>query len=308
MLVYVNGEFVAAEDASISPYDRGFMIGDGVFDTWRTYGTRTVRAVLDKHLSRLRRSIRFLELDPGDLVAEIEAAGAELVKRNHDEIEAVGDVWVIPIVTRGQQDELGGDPLDVDRPSRVILIRPIFFAGKLYETGAHLITSTMARNPFGAVDPRVKATSRLGYVRGERKQKRAGPGNWVMFFDDHGFVTEASGANLLIVDGGTVVRPPSWSVLPGISLTIFCELAQELGIPVEERPLTMYDLLNADEVHLTSTSVAALPVADIDGIALERADDVGPRVLEAWKQLVDFDFVAQAAVGRPTAEIQGGLR
>jgi branched-chain amino acid aminotransferase len=291
MLVYVNGEYVDAAEARISVYDRGFMLGDGIFDTWRTYGGAECRRMVDKHLARVRRSVNFMEMDGAAIAAEIGEAATELVARNHDEILTVGDIWLVPVVSRGEGVEMGAEP---DHPTRVIVCRPIFVAGELYEHGGHLITSTMVQNPFGAVDPRVKTISRLGYVRGERKQRRAGPGNWVLFVDNNGFITEASGANLALIEGETIVKPPRWSTLGGISLDTFCELGRGLGYPIEERQLTLYDFLNADGAYLLATSVAVVPVADIDGIPVAREQTVGPAILKAWIEYVDFDFVAQA--------------
>jgi branched-subunit amino acid aminotransferase/4-amino-4-deoxychorismate lyase len=120
---------------------------------------------------------------------------------------------------------------------------------------------------------------------------RSGPRTWVLFCDNDGNPTECSGSNLFIVQDGTLVRPPRERVLGGINMTIFLELAQELGIPVEERTLTLYDYLSADEVILTTTSVGAVHVTELDGIRLTPRGDVYERVLQRWFELVDFDFV-----------------
>jgi D-alanine transaminase len=297
MLAFVNGKYCNPEDAVVSVFDRGFMLGDAAFETWRTYGGKQFQPIVEKHLDRLRRALQFMEMEPDELVDEIREVTATLVERNHEEIQSFGDIWMVPVVTRGggppatySSLELGAEGVD---PTRVVVCRPIYVATGLYETGAHLLSSALVRNPFAGADPRVKTTSRLAYVRAERKQHRAGPGSWVILFDDQGFVTEAAGANLALIDSGRVVRPPSWSALNGVSLSTFCELAEGLGIPVIERPLALYDFLSADEVWLTSTSVSAVPVADIDGIPLIRRSAIGQEILDAWVEYVGFDFVAQ---------------
>jgi branched-chain amino acid aminotransferase len=306
VLVYVNGTYCEPQDATISVFDRGFLLGDAAFETWRTYGARQVAPMVDKHLERLRRTLNFMEMDGDELVGEIRDVAAQLVARNLEEIESHGDVWIVPVVTRGGGGqatpaslELGGEDVD---PTRVVLIRPIYIAAGLYERGARLLSSTLVQNPFAAADARVKSTSRMAYIRAERKQHRAGPGCWTLLFDRDGYVTEAAGANIVIIDAGEVIRPPRWAALNGVSLSTFCELAQRLGMPVREQPLGMYDLLNADEVWLTSTSVSAVAVADIDGITLRRRTRRGDQVLKAWVEYVGFDFIEQVRDRSDAAE------
>ena len=90
------------------------------------------------------------------------------------------------------------------------------------------------------------------------------------------------------------MRPPRHYALEGISIETVCELAREQGLAIEERPITVYDLVNADETMLTSTSFCALPIVSIDGIPLPGGGNVYTTTLELWKDLVGFDFVEQA--------------
>jgi branched-subunit amino acid aminotransferase/4-amino-4-deoxychorismate lyase len=293
MLAYVNGEFVPDEEACVSVRDRGFLLADGVFDVWRTYGGRTVRGVVERHLERLRGSINYLELPGTEIVQRVDAASSELVARNQDAIDALGDVWVFTVVTRG----VGLEDLDASEPTIAIMCNPIpiaeLYSLEWYETGVHLISSMMPRNPFLPVDPRVKSTSRLAYIRAQQKALRAGPGNWAVLFDNEGYITEAVAAALCIVEGGTVVHAPKWKMLSSVSLQIFCDLGIKLGFAVESRPLTMYDYLNADEVYVLATSFGAFPVIDLDGTPVNRADHVGPAIMREWVEYVGFDFMRQ---------------
>src|SRR5258708_6735954 len=103
MLAYVNGDFVPVEEAAVSVYDRGFLLGDGIFDTWRTYGGNNVRAVVERHLNRLRKSVNYLELAGSEIAAEIDEASKELVERNREEIlGTTGDSWIQTVITRGR--------------------------------------------------------------------------------------------------------------------------------------------------------------------------------------------------------------
>ena len=105
---------------------------------------------------------------------------------------------------------------------------------------------------------------------------------------------EASGANICAVADDRILRPPRHYALEGISLETLCELGKAQGLTVEERPLSLYDLVNADEVMITSTSSCALPVVSIDGISLPGGSNVYRKTLELWRELVQFDFVQQA--------------
>jgi branched-subunit amino acid aminotransferase/4-amino-4-deoxychorismate lyase len=296
MLAYVNGEFVDDRTATVSVRDRGFLLGDGVFDAWRTYGGGVVPSVVERNLERFRRSINYLELPGAALAEEIGTAAAELIERNADEISAVGDIWIHAYVTRGAAYELEADAAQATRIAicTPIPFRSMFAGGELYDRGAHLVSSLMTVNPFWPVDPRVKSISRLAYVRAERKQARVGAGTWSLLFDNEGYVVEAAAAGLCVVEGETIVKPPRWKALESITMQVFCELGRQLGYGVEERPLTTYDLLNADEVYVSATSFGAVHVSDLDGVPLTCAGRVGPRILDAWIEYVGFDFRAQA--------------
>ena len=293
MLAYVNGEFVPDEEATISVRDRGFMLGDGVYDVWRTYGGRTVRGVVERNLDRLRRSLNYIELPGDEMVTQIDEATTELVARNGDVIEAVGDIWMFTFVSRG----VGYEGFEHSEPTIVSLCNPIPFAQAasldFYKTGVSLTSSLMPRNPFLPVDPRVKSMSRLAYLRAQMKQMRTGPGNWVVLFDNEGNIAEAVAASLCLVEGDTIVHAPRHTMLPSVNLELFCECGERLGFEVKERFLTMYDYLNADEVYVLSTPYGAYPVNDLDGAPVKRAGRVGPQVMKAWEEYVEFPFTTQ---------------
>ena len=299
MLTYINGDFVDEAEARISVFDNGFMLGDGVYEIERTFDGKPFR--LDDHMERLRRSLRYVELDGDRLAARARAATLELLARSAAEVRAAGDVWVHQIVTSGQGDlDLGG----ADDPSVVVMLRPLQFGvfGPLYDGGGiDLEASLLTRHFAGAMDHRVKATSRGAWGRAERKtmranRARAAPGAAAMtvIFADDGTIAEAVVANLCLVEGDRLVRPPRRDALEGVSLKVLCELAQAQGMELEERKLGLYDFVNADTCLVTATSFSLLPALSIDGIALDVDRARYRRLLEAWIDLVGFDFVAQA--------------
>lgn len=299
MQAYLNGSFVDEADARVSVKDRGFVLGDAVFEVWRTYGGHACADMVDRHLIRLTQSLNYMELEPAPIVNEVKAAADALVQRNRDEIASGGDVLVFTIVTRG----LKPGPDEAEPTISVVCntMPAAPYADDLYANGARLLTSLMYRDPWGAVDPRIKTTSRFGYVRAERKMRRTGPGTWTVFYDNLGNLTEAAGANLLLVKNNVIVRPPRERVLGGINMATFIDLAAKLGVPAEERSMTLYDYVNADEVILTTTSIGAVRVTDIDGITLRPSSDVYDKVLDKWFEYVDCDFVSSA--GRPLTNV-----
>ena len=299
MLTYINGEFLPEDNAKISVFDHGFMLGDGVYEIERTFNGAPFR--LDDHLNRLRRSLRYVELDGDALVVPVREATLELISRNENEIREAGDVWVHQIVTGGSGDlDLGANA----QPSIIVMLRPLQFDtfGPLYDGGGiNLEVSLLTRHFAGAMDHRVKATSRGAWTRASNKTTRANhqdptPGQSVMtvIFGDDGSIAEAVVANLCIVEGDRLVHPPRYDALEGVSLRTLCEIAETLGMGVEERKLGLYDFINADASFVTATSFSLLPALSIDGIALDVDRDLYDKMLSAWIDLVGFDFAAQA--------------
>lgn len=298
MLTYVNGEFMSDEEAKISVFDRGFMFGDGVFEIERTFDGTTFK--LDEHLERLRRSLRFIELDGDALVGRVRDATLEVLTRNEAEVRAAGDVWVHQIVTGG----LGDINLMIDAtPSIIVMLRELHFDAfaPLYDGGIDLHPSLLTRHFAGAVDRRVKATSRGAWVRAERKTKRANlqapePARQAMtvVVGDDGSIPEVLVANLCILTKGRIVRPPRADALEGVSLDTFCELAEKIGLEVVERKIGVYDIINADATFITATSFCVVPALSVDGIALDQDRDIYIDLLNAWIDYVGFDFVSQA--------------
>ena len=296
MITYVNGDYVPREEAKISVDDRGIIFGDSVFDIGRTFGG--VPFKLDAHLERLRRSMRYVELDGDGLTPVIREATERLFELNEDAIEAVGDVYFDQIVTRGLIAS-PGDDANAAGPTVIVKLRPVPFGSfaRFYDSGVDLHASLLAGSFAGPMDPRVKAANRLANTRPELKGERMshlGRGHWTVLLNPDGTISETHSANLVIVTDGRLTVPLRSHALGGISLETLCELAQGLGLPIEERPITTYDVINADETIITATSFSLLPVVGLDGIPLRDGREVFDKLLAAWKELVALDFVEQA--------------
>jgi branched-chain amino acid aminotransferase len=297
---YVNGDYLPDSEAKISIFDRGLMYGDAVFDTTRTYGGRAWK--LEEHLDRFRRSLRYVELDADTIIPEVREGCLGCIERSASEIEEVGDVWVSAVVTRGVMGGLDFDPQP--QPTIAIMLRKINFGAfaHFYEAGGVDLSVSLVRGHFqGPVDARVKATNRLAAVRGEMKGRRLAADDteettraWTVVFNDDGSIAEAHGANLALVEGERLVRPPRWEALEGISLETVCDICRELDLDVEERRMADYDIINADATFICSTSFGVLPVVGLDGIQLSERRDLYEQILHRWVELAEFDFVTQA--------------
>jgi branched-chain amino acid aminotransferase len=304
VITFVNGEYLDEEDAKISVFDRGLLFGDAVFDLTRTFGGEPFR--LEAHLERLRKSLRYIEIPPNPIIDELREAIAEVTARNRDAIDALGDVAVRFVVTRGVTEYGIPFPGDELRPGIIVLLQKINFGAfaSLYDTGVDLGISLATRHFSGATDRRVKSTNRLAATRGELKGVRMAQAEgrhpadfraWTIVFADDGFVAEAHGANLFVVNDRRISRPPLYECLEGLTLDTVCELGRKMGLDVEERRLTLYDLINADETFICTASFQLLPVAAVDGIVLtHQTRDVYSKLMELYIELAGIDFVAQA--------------
>jgi branched-chain amino acid aminotransferase len=296
VITYVGGKYVPHEDAKISVDDRAIMFGDSVFDITRTFGGVAFR--LDEHLDRLLKSMRYVEMDGDRLMPEIREATDEVLSRNTQEIADVGDVLVEQIVTRGAIAAAGVDSNAVP-PCIIVKLRALYFSSfaPFYRTGIDLHSSLLTSSFAGPMDPRVKGANRLANTRAELKGERMrsqGRGHWTVMFNADGSVAETHSANLAIVSEGKLMVPPERDMLGGISLMTLIELAHSIGLEIERRKLTLYDIINADETMLTATSFALLPVTGLDGIKLRDGREAFSQIQRAWFDYVGLDFVAQA--------------
>jgi branched-chain amino acid aminotransferase len=309
VITYVNGRYVPRDQAVVSVDDRGLMFGDSVFDIGRTFGGSAFK--LDAHLDRLRRSMRYVEMDGDGLIDEIREATEEVLRRNASAIEEVGDVYYEQIITRGSISPIGEDS-NRNKPTIIVKLRPVPYAAfaRYYEKGINLHSSLLTTSFAGPMDPRAKAANRLANTRaelkGERMRELTDRGHWTVMFNADGTIAETHGANLALVVDGRVVIPPVHQMLGGISLETLCELAESLGIAVQERTITIYDIINADETILTATSFSLLPVNGLDGIPLNDHRAVYSKLADAWKELVGIDFMQQALERTGAAPVGAG--
>ena len=287
-IVYLNGRLLLESEAHLSIWDRGFTLGDAVYDVMRTFRHQIFR--LDDHLARLYNSLRYVYINPGLSPAEIKTAAQQTLDANLHRIAADDDMSMSVRVSRGVP---GGEP------TVLITCRPIDFSrfASLYQSGVDLVTPTVRAMSPDVIDPRVKTQSRIVSVLAEIQAAAARPGAWPLLCNSRGIITESSRSSFLIARQGVVATPKGGRVLAGVTAAVTAELAEGFGYRVEERDLTPYDALLADEAFITSTSMCVVPVRSLNGGSINGGGVPGPvagKLIEAWRELTGVDFIAQA--------------
>jgi len=260
--VYVNGKFYPREKAVVSVFDHGFLYGDGIYETLRSYGGFVFK--LDEHAERLERSAIKIELKlPFDRDGLADAVYATLRENGLD----TGDreAYIRVTVSRGP-GELGLDPALCPEPTVVMIAKELSgYPEKMYEEGITVSVVTTRRNPPESLDPAVKSTNFLNNIFAKMEAKKAGAYEGIMLNRD-GFVTEGTISNVFMVKGGQVLTPPaSAGILLGVTRQLVIGLARGLGMHVYEEDFTAEQMSAADEVFITNTTMEVMPVTGIDG-------------------------------------------
>jgi branched-chain amino acid aminotransferase len=294
-VAYFNGKFVPESDVLIPFRDRGFMAGDAVFDTARTFRHKIFK--LREHIDRLYNSLRYIQIDPGVPPKELTAITEEVIARNLHLIDADDDYWVSQRISRGSDsaDSVAGRGA---APTVIVECRPLPLKqrARLFRDGIDVIVPSVRRTAPDMLSPRAKTHNYLNLIMGDLEAKAADPESWAVLLDANGNLCEGTGSNIFIVRNGTVLTPKARYVLPGISRETVIELAREIGQPLAEADIDLYDAYTADEAFLTSTSLCICPVRSINGRRVAADAVPGPvtqRLADAYAKLLDFDFVAQ---------------
>ncbi len=257
MKVWINGRLYPEREAKISVFDHGLLYGDGVFEGIRAYNGRVF--MLDEHLDRLWASAKAIALTIPISREAMVAAVLETCRANR-----IQDGYIRLVVTRGV-GTLGLNPYLCKKPQVIIIAGSIqLYPKELYETGMSVVTVGTHRNLPEAVNPRIKSLNYLNNVLAKIEAINAGVMECVLL-NPHGYVAEASGDNIFVVNGKLLRTPPTWSgALRGITRDAVMRLATHLGYEVREDVLTRYDLYVADEVFLTGTAAEIIGVTTVD--------------------------------------------
>ncbi len=255
--VYSNGDFVPQDQAVTSIYDHGFLYGDGVFEGIRAYNGRVFR--LDEHIDRLYDSAMAIMLDIPLSKDEMKQAILETLRVN-----GLVDAYIRPIVSRGIGD-LGLDPRKCLVPNVFIISQPWgAMYGDLYDKGLSAVTVTVRRNAPESLSPNIKSLNYLNNILAKIEANHKG-GDEAIILDVRGNISEGSGDNIFIIKNGTISTPQVMNNLRGITRAAAIEIAQDIGYPLQETDLGLFDLYTADEVFVTGTAAEIAPITTVDG-------------------------------------------
>ncbi len=261
-LIWMNGEFVAWEDAKIHVLTHALHYGTGVFEGIRCYDTEIGPAVFRHrdHLKRLGRSAELYYMPAPYDVEALRAATLELIGRN-----GLRSCYIRPIMFRGY-GQMGLNPLEA----------PVDVSIAVWEWGAYLgdegkkngirtkVSSWRRISPQSLI-PSSKASGQyLNSVLAKIESMKAGYEEAILL-DDHGNVCEGSGENIFVVwEGRIITPPPAASILDGITRKSVIQIATDLGYDVIERNIARAELYMADEVYMTGTAAELVPVREVD--------------------------------------------
>ncbi|HEX7948816.1 MAG TPA: aminotransferase class IV [Candidatus Limnocylindrales bacterium] len=267
--VWVDGRLLPADGVHLSIFDRGFQLGDGVFETLRVRASHPTE--LAEHVARLRRSANGLDIAlPADLDARLGAGIADLLAANgldgHD-----GDASVRITISRGSYHGRGLLPVAEVVPATIaIQAWPVVPASPAHlERGLHVIASAVRRDPTNPLVS-LKTTSRADYVYARLEARRAGADD-AIFLTTDGHLSEGTTANVFLVrvaaDGVRELATPSLdcAILPGTTRSWLLAWAGRVGLRPVEALLTRDDLAAADEAFLSSSVAGVLPVTRVEG-------------------------------------------
>lgn len=254
--VYLNGSFMRAEDARISPMDRGFLFADGVYEVIPAFAGVLFRP--DPHLQRLERSLQALDMTNPYAASAWRALCEQIVQRNGG-----GDLAVYLQVTRGA-------PARRDHTFPVPPVEPTVFmtAAPLAPTSIDDPDTVPGESAIVVPDLRwgrcdIKSVALLPNVLARQQASAAGAAEAILVRD--GFLTEGSSTNVFIVRQGRIATPPlSPRILGGITRELVIELCRTHGLFIEEREVAAQALQDADEIWVTSSSRDVMPIVRLD--------------------------------------------
>lgn len=282
-IVYLNGSFVSKDDAKVSVFDHGFIYGDGVFE-----GLQIVNGcifLLKEHMERLFNSALYLGFEVPLSFDAMCTAIIETARRND-----MKNGYLRPIVTRGT-GPLGIRNMDgLSKPTVVVMAQyeSIEARRKAWDRGITAQIVSVRRISPQSLDSRAKTCNYLNNIMAYLEARAAGADTAIML-DCEGYVAEAYTSNLFCVKNGHVMTPALGHILGGITRSTLIGICRELGIPVGEGRLTVYDLYTADEVFESGTMAEVRPLLKINGRTIGKGESgpVGRKIHAELRKLME---------------------
>jgi branched-chain amino acid aminotransferase len=293
-IVYLNGAFVPESQAKVSVLDSGFNAGDGVYDVTRTFRHKPFK--LREHTERLFRSLYYTRIDCGMSIDEMEKTTLEVLERNKPLLGENEECALWQVVSRGVRSSTGNRVSGRATVAvySVIVNFPEF--ASFYVEGAPLIIPSTRRIPPQCLESKAKITNKMNHNMAAFEAKQVDPRAIPLMLDIDGNLSETSAHNFFLVIDGKLCTPTDRNVLGGITKGVIFDLAKQLGVEIVEGNYTPYDLYNAEEAFLASTSPTFVPVRTVNGAKIGKGapGPVTVRLIAAWNKMVGMDIVDQA--------------
>ena len=287
ILINVNGELKPRDQAMVSVFDSGFMLGDGVWEGLRIHQGKA--AFLDRHLDRLFEGAKAIAMDIG-------LSRDDLARRLYETLDANGmdeGVHVRLMVTRGVRSTPYQDPrVVVGGPTIVIIPEYKQPDPVVYERGLKLFTVHVRRGDPAVQDQKINSHSKLNCILASIQATQAGADEALML-DPHGFVATCNSTHFFIVRKGEVWTSSGTYCLGGITRAVILETCREAGIPALEKDFSLTDVYGADEAFTTGTFAGPVPVREVDGRTLTCRGPMVERLRRLYGERIDRDLAEQ---------------
>ncbi|HVK91721.1 MAG TPA: aminotransferase class IV [Mycoplana sp.] len=287
ILINVNGELKPRAEATVSVFDSGFMLGDGVWEGLRVHKGRL--AFLDRHLDRMFEGAKAIAMDVG-------LSREELAVRLYDTLDANKmdeGVHVRLMVTRGVRSTPYQDPRVVISPATVVIIPEYKEPDpSVYERGLKLFTVHVRRGDPAVQDQKINSHSKLNCILASIQATQAGADEALML-DPHGFVATCNSTHFFIVRKGEVWPSSGKYCLGGITRGLVLEVAREAGLAAVEKDFSLTDVYGADEAFVTGTFAGIVPVREVDGRELTCRGPMVERLQQLYRERVERDATEQ---------------
>lgn len=258
-IVYLNGQFVSKEEAKVSIFDHGYLLGDGIFETLRSYGGVIFK--LEEHLHRLFNSAKYMMLTIPRSKTELTDLAYEALAKS-----SLRDAYLRITVSRGV-GERGINPDFCKEPTLSIIVKEVpEYPPESYAAGIETMIVSVRKMSHESLSPQIKSCNYQNNILAKIELNQRGLIEGFLL-NNEGYLAEGTVSNVFIVKGGNIMTPsPACGCLEGITRQAVIELAQkELQLGVQETQLTRYDIYTSDECFITNTIMELMPVVNIDG-------------------------------------------
>ena len=267
VLVYINDKFYPRQDASISVFDSGYLLGDGVWEGIRYHNGKFI--FLEQHLERLFWGASQIDMDIGKTIDEVTSILYDTVKENKMET----GVHVRLIVSRGIKSTPYQDPsFTVSEPTIVVIPEYKQPSPDTQKNGIKLVSVDIIRGSSKVQDHRINSLSKFNCIQACIDAHRKG-GDEGLMLDPHGYVSTCNSTHFFMVKDGSVLTSTGDFCLHGVTRQNIIDICKTNSIPIHEKNFTLSDVYSSDEAFVTGTFGGVVPVYEIDGHELKVLGD-----------------------------------